>query len=116
MGSLTNAIRNTTGQDANEQAIKQRLELLLLAAKGKIRTYREELNEQFMNPAQIDKIQIPGIRAIRFIEQYHVAASTSFSQQCGDHLTQAIDSFFSIGGKDTVTKEAVKGGVKALIS
>lgn len=116
MGSLTNAIRSVTGQDENQKAIKQRLELLLLAAKAKIQSYRDELDEQFMNPGQIDKIQIPGIRSIRYIEQYHVAASTNFSQQCGDHLNQAIDSFFSIGGKDTDTKTAVQGGVKAIIS
>lgn len=116
MGSLTNALKNITGQDENEKAIKQRLELLLMSAKAKIKSYRDELDEQFINPAQIDRIQIPGIRSMRYIEQYHVAASEGFSQQCGDHLTQAIDAFFSIGGKDVDTKKAVQSGVKALIS
>ena len=45
---------------ANEKEIKEKLELLLVAAKAKIRGYRDEINEQFMNPALIDKIQIPG--------------------------------------------------------
>jgi hypothetical protein len=116
MGSLPNAIKSVTGQDDNAKAVKQRLELLLMAAKAKILSFRDELDEQFMNPAEVDKIQIPGIRAIRYIEQYHVAASENFSQQVGDHLSQAIDAFFSIGGKDVDTKKAVQSGVKALIS
>lgn len=115
MGSLVKAIRDTVGVD-DQKAIKERMELLLVAAKAKIRGYKDEINENFMNPAQVEKTQIPGIRAIRFIEQYHVASKSSFNQQVGDHLTQAIDSFFSIGGKDTDTKQAVQGGVKALIS
>lgn len=116
MGSLSKKLEDITGQNDDEKAIKERLELLLLAAKAKIRSYRDEMNEQFMNPAQVDRIQIPGIRSIRFIEQYHVAAKQGFSQQVGDHLTQAIDAFFSIGGKDQDTKSAVQSGVKALIS
>ncbi|NJR58094.1 MAG: hypothetical protein HC769_04065 [Cyanobacteria bacterium CRU_2_1] len=94
MGSLTKKLEDLTGQTEDERAAKERLELLLLAAKAKIRSYRDEINEQFMNPAQVDRIQIPGIRAIRFIEQYHVATKEGFSQQVGDHLTQAIDAFF----------------------
>ncbi|MBI4781619.1 MAG: hypothetical protein HY785_09845 [Oscillatoriophycideae cyanobacterium NC_groundwater_1537_Pr4_S-0.65um_50_18] len=118
MGSLTKKLEDVTGQGDDKTGVKERLELLLLAAKAKIRSYRDEINEQFMNPAQVDRIQIPGIRAIRFIEQYHVAAKQGFSQQVGDHLTKAIDAFFSIGGKDqnTGAKAAVQSGVKALIS
>lgn len=115
MGSFVKAMRDTVGVD-DQKAIKERMELLLVAAKAKIRAYKDEINENFMNPAQVEKTQIPGIRAIRFIEQYHVASKSSFNQQVGDHLTQAIDSFFSIGGKDTDTKQAVQGGVKAIIS
>lgn len=115
MGSLTNMAREVAGV-ADKAQIKERLDLLLVAAKAKIRGYRDEINEQFLNPSMIDKIQIPGIRAIRFIEQYHVASKSGFNQQVSDHLTQAIDAFFSIGGKDQDTKKAVQGGVKALIS
>lgn len=115
MGSLVNMLRSNLGV-ANEQEIKQRLDLLLVAAKAKVRGYRDEINEQFMNPGMIDKIQVPGIRAIRFIEQYHVASKSSFNQQVSDHLGQAIDAFFSIGGKDADTKKAIQGGVKSLIS
>ena len=116
MGSLTKAIKSATGQGSAERAIRQRLELLLVAAKSKIKGYRNELKEQFINPTKTAKTQIPGIRSIRYIEQYHVASSENFSDQCRDHLGQAIDSFFSIGGKDVKTKNAVKEGLKALIS
>lgn len=115
MGSLVQAIREAAGVD-NAKEIKERMELLLVAAKAKIRGYRDEINEGFMNPAMIEKIQIPGIRAIRFIEQYHVASKSSFNTQVADHMSHAIDAFFSIGGKDTDTKDAVKDGIQSLIS
>lgn len=115
MSSIVNAIRDLTGQPGKEQ-IKANMELMLVAAKARIRAFRDELNEGFMNPAQVDKIQIPGIRAIRYIEQYHVASSASFNQQVADHLDQAVASFFSIGGKDAETKQSVQSGIKALIS
>lgn len=116
MGSMIQAIKSVTGQEQAQKDIKDRLELLLMVSKAKLQAFRSELNEQFLNPAQVNRIQIPGIRAIRFIEQYHVAATSKFSQQCGDHLEQAIDSFFSIGGENKDTKKAVQNGVKALIS
>lgn len=115
MGSLVQAIREASGVATGDQ-IKQRLELMLVAAKAKIRGYRDEINESFMNPAMVDKIEIPGIRAIRFIEQYHVASSSSFSTQVAGHMSAAINSFFSIGGKDQDNKEAVRSGVQSLIS
>lgn len=115
MGSLVQAIREAAGVD-NAKEIKERLELLLVAAKAKIRGYRDEINENFMNPAAVEKIQVPGIRAIRFIEQYHVASKSSFNTQVADHMSHAIDAFFSIGGKDTDTKDAVKNGIQSLIS
>ncbi|HEX8272616.1 MAG TPA: hypothetical protein VF615_08180 [Longimicrobiaceae bacterium] len=92
------------------------MDLLLIAAKAKVAAYRQEINEQFINPAAVDKIQIPGIRALRYIEQYHVASKSGFNEQVAGHMDRAIDAFFSIGGKDTETKEAVHNGVKSLIS
>lgn len=112
MGAITSAIKNLT---ANENQVKEQLEILLVAAKGKLQAYRDEINEQFLNSAKIDKLQIPGIRAIRFIEQYHVSAQDGFSDKVKEHLDQAIDAFFSIGGKDADNKKAVQDGIKALI-
>lgn len=116
MGSIANAINSITGADADMQRVKERMELVLVAAKGKLRAYRDEMNEMFLNPASVERIQIPGIRAMRFIEQYHVASKESLNQQCSDHLDAAIDAFFAIGGKDVDNKQKVKDGVHALIS
>ena len=115
MGSLAQLLGSNLGVD-DENAIRERLELLLAAAKAKLGGYKDEINEQFMNPALVDQTPIPGIRAIRFVEQYLVASKSSFKQQVSDHLTQAIDSFFSIGGNDDQTRKAVQGGVKTLIT
>lgn len=115
MGSLVTAARKLAGVDG-QQEVKARMEILLVAAKAKLQAYRAEINEQFINPASVDRIQIPGIRAIRFIEQYHVASSSSFSTQVSDHLQHAIEAFFSIGGKGQDTKDAVQKGIKELIA
>lgn len=80
MGSLTARLQQLTGQDQDEKEAKARVDLLLMAAKTKISAFRDEINAQFVNPAEIDRIQILGNRAIRFIEQYHIATSTNFSQ------------------------------------
>jgi hypothetical protein len=115
MGSLARKIQELTGGDDEQQRIKERLELLLLAAKAKLRGYRDEINQQFLNPAQVDRIQIPGNRAIRFIEQYHVVAKQNMGSAVNGHLDRAIDAFFSIGG-DKDTKKNVQSGVKNLIA
>ncbi len=115
MGSIKKAIDSVTGkQDADQ--IKERLEMLLRLSKSKIQYYRTKLEEQFLNPGEIDRIQIPGTRAIKYIEQYHVASSSSLSKDFKGHLDGAIDSFFSIGDKGSKTKDSVKGGIKNLIS
>lgn len=114
MGSINNALRSVTGANEEEQRIKERLEILLMAAKAKLQAFREEINENFINPAQVEKKQIPGIRAMKYIEQYHVATQTGFSDQVKGHLEHAIDAFFSIGEGNN--KGAVKDGLKGLIS
>jgi hypothetical protein len=116
VGSLTKVLQDLSGASEEEQAQKERLELLLVAAKAKLRGYKDEINANFMNPGQVDKIQVPGHRAIRSFEQYHVATKSELNDQVKDHLDRAIDAFFSIGGKDTDTKDAVKSGITSLIS
>ncbi|WP_336688745.1 MULTISPECIES: hypothetical protein [unclassified Chryseobacterium] len=114
MGSINNALRSISGANDEEQRAKERLEILLMAAKAKLQAFRDEINENFTNPGQVDKKQIPGIRAMKYIEQYHVATQNSFSDQVKEHLNHAVDAFFSIGGNDN--KENVKSGLKSLIS
>lgn len=115
MGSITQMLKDASGATADEQAQKERLEMLLKLAKTKIQTYRDKIEMNFSNPGTIDKIQIPGIRAMRYIEQYHVASKQGLDEKVQDHMTAAIDAFFSIGG-DGSTKKAVQDGVKSLIS
>lgn len=114
MGSLSAAIRNFSGSDENARRTKERMELLLVGARAKIRAYKDEINEMFMNPDSIKRIQIPGIRSIRFIEQYHVASQQGFNEQVARHLDAAIDAFFSLN-KAPDKAGAIKSGVKALI-
>ena len=47
MGSLNNMIRQATGADEEEQRAKERMELLLVAAKTKIESFRNQLDAGF---------------------------------------------------------------------
>lgn len=115
MGAIKKALDAALGKQ-DEAVIIERLNLLLLAAKSKIKEYKEQMNEGFLNPSQIEKIQIPGIRSIHFFEQYHVASSSSIDEDFKAHLDCVFDSFFSIGDKGESSKSAVKEGIKSLIS
>lgn len=113
MGSLTKLINDLDSAKEDEQAQKERLQILLNLAKSRIEAFRVELDERFANPGLINKTQIPGTRALRYIEQYHVASRSEFNSQVGDHLTHAIDAFFSIGDGDN--KRSVQEGLKQVI-
>lgn len=113
MGSLTKLINDLDGAKEDEQALKERLQILLHLAKSRIEKFRVELDERFANPGLINKTQIPGTRALRYIDQYHVASKSEFNNQVGDHLTHAIDAFFSIGDGDN--KKSVQEGLKQII-
>jgi hypothetical protein len=115
MGSLTDKIKDLTGQTEDEQATKDRLQMLQALAEAKIKSYKSKINMQFQNKAGTDKIEIPGIRPLGFTENYHVAAKEGLSEQVGNHITKVIDDLFSIGGNDQGTKDAVKDGIKDLI-
>lgn len=113
MGSLTKLINDLDGAKDDEQEQKERLQILLELAKSKINTFKVELDEGFANPGLINKTQIPGTRSIRYISQYHVATKNEFNTQVSDHLTHAIDAFFSIGDGDN--KKSVQEGLKQII-
>ena len=115
MGSISKMLKDVSGAEADEKEQKERLEMLLKLAKTKIQTYKDKIEMNFSNPGSIDKVQIPGIRAMRYIEQYHVAAKEGLDEKVTNHMDAAIDAFFSIGGEGD-TKKAVQSGVKSLIS
>jgi len=115
MGSMSKIIKDVSGSTHDEKEQKERLELLLKLAKAKMQTYKDKIEMNFTNPAVIDKIQIPGIRAMRYIEQYHVAAKEGFDKKAEKHIEAAIDAFFSIGGEGE-TRKAVQDGIRSLIT
>jgi len=115
MGSLTEKIKELTGQKGDEQAAKSTLQVLEHLAQAKMDSYESKINMQFVNQAETEKIEIPGIRARNFFRSSHIATKEGFSEKVGDHINKVIDSLFSIGGEDQDTKSAVKDGVKSLI-
>lgn len=115
MGSISKILKDMSGASEDEKDQKERLELLLKLAQSKIQTYKDRIEMNFSNPGSIEKLEIPGIRAMRYIEQYHIATKEGLNEKVKEHLDAAIDAFFSIGG-DASTKDAVKGGITSLIS
>lgn len=69
----------------------------------------------FLNPDAAQRTQIPGIRSIRFIEQYHVSSSHGLNEKINDHIQKAVNAFFSISGDDR-DKKKIPNGVSSLIS
>lgn len=113
MGSIKKAISEAVGK-SDEAQVKERLNLLLALATSKLKEYKHEVNKGFVDPAVVEKMQIPGIRAIKFIEQYHVASSSKFNEQVQDHLKRATNAFFNLGsGKN---KESIKNGLIAIMN
>lgn len=115
MGSVSQMLKDLDGSKEDEQDKKERLEFLLAASKAKIRAYKDEINEMFLNPDAAQRTQIPGIRSIRFIEQYHVSSSQGLNEKINDHIQKAVSAFFSISGDDK-DKEKIQNGVSSLIS
>ena len=88
---MSNAIQKAV----NKQDVLATLQVMLVAAQAKLQTYRYEINQQFSNPPGEEKGQIPVIKTIKFIEQYHVASSQILNVQFQGHTNRAANTFFT---------------------
>jgi hypothetical protein len=70
MSTIANTIQQFATPDTSKQ--REQYTFLLKAAQAKMAVYKSELNEMFLNPEAVGKIQIIGKRALAYHEQYHV--------------------------------------------
>ena len=97
-------IRDMIDQE-QEAKLKEQLEFLLAAAKGKLALYQQQIDEMFLNPEAVGKIQIVGHRAILTYSEYRADISKSVD----DQLKGVIDTFL------TGTPDGAKAGVSTLV-
>jgi len=92
MARIQDTIKSFVAPDTSKQ--KEQYNFLLKVAQAKMAQYKSELNEMFLNPEAVGKVQIVGNRAIEYIEDYHVG------------LTENSDIVKSIGA---AVKKFLKG-------
>jgi hypothetical protein len=101
MSSLINKIA-----EESNNAIKERLQLLLVTARGKLLSFELELNDMFRNPAAMEGVQIIGHRAF---EQYKIY-SVNIKENPSEAIGEVLDKFFQ------GTEKGIKDGIIGLIS
>lgn len=84
--------------DPNAEAkAREQLQFLQNAATSKLKLYKSELDNMFLNPEAVGKVQIVGNRAMRYYEEYRVDVSEGASSKISD----VVNNFFK-GSSDTV--------------
>jgi hypothetical protein len=70
MATIADTIQKFVTPDTSKQ--KEQYTFLLKAAQAKMAVYKAELDQMFLNPDALGKVQIVGNRALEYHEQYHV--------------------------------------------
>lgn len=112
MGSLKDMINGITGADAEKEKQKERLELLVNAAKANLDLAEAKLSEELLgNTGGVYKLFIVPDTVLGFQQGYTVSSSETID----NGLTTAIDQFFSGDTKDGF-KTVIKSGLSALFA
>lgn len=94
---------------SDEAAIKEQLQFLINAAKGKLNEQKEKLEKVFLNPSAEEKIRVIPDTEIKWYDEYRC----NVKQGASDSIDKVVDSFFT-GEKGLV--DGFKGLVKAGLS
>lgn len=70
MSKIVDVIQKFASPDTSKQ--REQYSFLLKAAQAKMSLYKSELDQMFLNPEAVGKVQIVGKRAFAYYEQYHV--------------------------------------------
>jgi hypothetical protein len=70
---------------------REQYTFLLNVAKAKMDVYKAELDEMFLNPEAVGKVQIVGKRAFAYHSQYHVGLGTK--EEVVDKIGESIGDF-----------------------
>ncbi len=89
---------------SNEPKAREQLQILLVAAEGKLAKYQAEIDDMFRFPEKLGIVQIVGTRAIASYNEYRADITEGVDEQ----INFVIDSFFKGAG-------GIKDGFRALI-
>ena len=89
---------------SNESAAREQLQVLLVAAEGKLTEYKSEIDDMFRFPEKLGIVQIVGNRSVASYNEYRANITEGVDEQ----INSIIDSFFSGAG-------GIKDGFRSLI-
>ncbi len=97
---------------SNEAMQREQLQVLLVAAEGKLAEFRGDIDDMFRFPERLGIIQIVGNRSVASYEEYRVNITEGVDPQ----LNVVIDSFFkgASGIKDGF-RELIKVGLNTIL-
>ena len=90
-------LRDLLRDPSAEAKAKEQLQFLQNAATSKLKLYRAELENMFLNPEAVGKVQMVGNRAMRYYEEYRVDVNEGASGKVSD----VVKNFFR-GSSDSV--------------
>lgn len=70
MATITDTIKTYSTPETAKQ--REQYTFLLNAAKAKMAVFKAEIDQMYLNPEAVGKVQVIGKRAIAYKEQYHV--------------------------------------------
>ncbi|KAF6746574.1 hypothetical protein DFP72DRAFT_822985, partial [Ephemerocybe angulata] len=94
--------------EKKEAAAKEQMEFLIKAANAKLDTYQAEMNAMFTDPATVEKVMVPGVRAMRWKREVRVDVKLDSAK---GGLGQIIDGFFEAGSAAASDDKNKKDGV-----
>lgn len=114
MGQAITTVRSSiklADEEARAKA-EQDLDVLNQLCSSSLNEFEAKLEAKFLNPDATQKVDVPGIRALRKARYHNLIVKDEPNQSIGD----AFDDFFSIGTGGSKTGDAVKEGFKEVVT
>ncbi|RMJ12973.1 hypothetical protein CDV36_007367 [Fusarium kuroshium] len=111
MGQAITTVRDSlklADEEARTKA-EQDLDVLAQLCRSSLDEFEAKVDAKFLNPDTTQKIDVPGIRALRKTRYSNVIVKDAPNKSVGD----AVDDFLSTGTK---TEDAVKEGFKKVVT
>ncbi|KAM6533444.1 hypothetical protein FALCPG4_006428 [Fusarium falciforme] len=114
MGQAITIVRSSiklADEEARAKA-EQDLDVLNQLCSSSLNEFEAKLEAKFLNPDATQKVDVPGIRALRKTRYHNLIVKDEPNKSIGD----AFDDFFSTGTGGPSTGDAVKEGFKKVVT